>query len=118
MPDSVVSLSWARHVPRSRNIARAVGARDHYVEYGKRLPLLLTPVRYLLQGAKTIGILLRERPAVVLAMNPPFVCPLIAYVYTRITGGRLVIDSGHTGAFGGRWRRFFFIQEAPGRVLG
>ncbi len=46
-------------------------------------------------------ILLARRPRIVLVQNPPIFCALLAWLYARLYGGHLVIDS-HTGAFVGR----------------
>lgn len=109
--DMVLYISWARHVPRSRHFARELGAKDVYVEYAKDAPAWLLPVRYLIQSLRTWQLLARYRPRLVIVMNPPFVAPLIVYLYARLASISYVIDSGHTSAFKDRWARFFFVQR-------
>jgi glycosyltransferase involved in cell wall biosynthesis len=55
-------------------------------------------MRYLVQSTKTLAILHREKPDVIIAQNPPIVTPLIAYLYSKISRALFIIDS-HTGAF-------------------
>jgi len=107
----IIFISWARSVPRSKGIATALGARDFYVEYLKGCPNIFLPIRYLAQAIKTFSILIAERPNLIIAMNPPIVCPLVVWLYTKATGAQFVIDSGHTGAFIGKWKRLFFLQK-------
>ncbi len=105
-----VFISWARTVPRSKGIARAMGARDFYIERLKGAPQFLLFVRYLLQTLETIVVLVRIRPRLIIAMNPPILLPLIVYAVARCTRARFIIDS-HTGAFGGKWKRFIFLHR-------
>ena len=51
------------------------------------------------QRALTTGFLVRRRPRAVLVQNPPIVPGAIAYIYCRLTGARLVLDS-HPRGFG------------------
>jgi glycosyltransferase involved in cell wall biosynthesis len=104
------SITWARTVPRSRGIARALAAQDFYIEYLKRAPRFLLPLRYLLQTIKTVAVLLRARPRLIIATNPPILVPLIAYAVSRFTRARFIIDS-HTGAFTGRWGRLISLHR-------
>jgi glycosyltransferase involved in cell wall biosynthesis len=111
MSAKMTFVSWAAQVRRSEGVARALGAKAFYVEIWKGCALPLLPVRYLLQAVKTWRILRRERPDVVLTMNPPPFLPLVAYLYSRLHGARFVIDS-HTGALvGRRWARLLFLHR-------
>ena len=101
----LVFISWVDYTGRSSSIARALGAKEHYIEYLKRMPRLFIPIRYMLQAVKTLTVTLHEKPDIVLVMNPPVVLPLIAYLYCFFSGAKYIIDS-HTGAFFGKWRRF------------
>lgn len=57
------------------------------------------PVRYTVCAAITVAFLLRHRPQAVLVQNPPIVPAAIAYIYSLVTGARLVLDS-HPRSFG------------------
>jgi glycosyltransferase involved in cell wall biosynthesis len=109
-PRKITFLSWARHVPRSKGIASALHAKDYYIEYMKGTSLLFLPLRYLVQAVKTCIILFREKPRLVIAMNPPILLPLIVYLFTRFRSARYVIDS-HTGAFIGKWSLFLQVHK-------
>jgi len=67
-------------------------------------------VKYILQGARTLWVLFREHPDIVIVENPPFVLPLVALIYTVLGGKKLLIDSA-TGAFYDpkwKWSNFMF----------
>ena len=76
-----------------------------FVAVGRSGNRWTVPLRYLVQAVQTVRYLGRARPAVVLAMAPPFALPLLCRVVHR---GVLVLDA-HTGAVlrGGRVRRSF-----------
>ncbi len=103
-------VSWKKGIPRSRNLSRALGANDHYVEYFPDAPKILLPIRYLMQTIRTFILLIRDRPQVIIAMNPPLVLPLVCYWISKILGAKLVIDS-HTGALIGTWGRLLPIHR-------
>ena len=109
-PLKITFVSWARHVPRSKGIASALHARDYYVEYMKGTSLIFLPLRYLLQIVKTCVILFREKPRLVIVMNPPILLPFIVYLFTKFASARFVIDS-HTGAFIGKWSLFLQVHK-------
>jgi len=52
----------------------------------------LAPIRYLLQGLVTTFKLLRTRPLIVIAQNPPIFAPLTCLFYRLLTKTRLVVD--------------------------
>jgi glycosyltransferase involved in cell wall biosynthesis len=105
-----VFISWMNAVPRSKGIAEAIGIRDFYIERLKGAPMFLLPLRYLLQALETRRIIWRERPQLIIAMNPPIVLPLLVYLAARLLKAKFVIDS-HTGAFDGRWRRYLLLHK-------
>jgi glycosyltransferase involved in cell wall biosynthesis len=107
----IVFITWAKTVPRSKNIGKRLGAECFFVEYLKNLPKVFLPIRYGLQGLRTLQILLSHRPKVVMVANPPIFLPLLAYAYITVFGGKFVIDS-HTGAFDLKgWGRLIPIHK-------
>jgi len=109
----VLFISWAAYSRRSESVAEALGAEAVYIELMKGTPVVLVPLRYLLQAAKTIGVLVRSRPRVVGVMNPPIVLACGVYLYSLLLHGgrvRFFIDS-HTGAFIGCWGRFLKVHR-------
>src|SRR5438128_8170971 len=108
--DKAVVISWMKEVPRSKGIAEALGIRDFYIERMKGAPRWLVPLRYLLQMLETLGVLWRERPKLIIVMNPPIVLPLIVFAACRLLNAEYIIDS-HTTAITGKWRRVLFIHR-------
>jgi glycosyltransferase involved in cell wall biosynthesis len=91
-------VAWSQSA-RSRELAAATGS-SYNVVYMKRLGRLsLVPVRYMLSSFATAWFLLRRRPSVVVATNPPIFPALIAYLLSPFTGSELVLDS-HPRGFG------------------
>ncbi|MDR0360238.1 MAG: glycosyltransferase, partial [bacterium] len=61
------------------------------------------PLRYVSGATATWALLRRHRPELVVAISPPFLCPLVALAWCRLHGSTLVIDC-HTSAFQGpKW---------------
>jgi len=107
----ITFISWCPYHRRTELLAQHLNATLHFIHYGRSGKLLQAPIRYLIQGAKTWRILLRERPTIVLVQNPPIFCALLAALYALIYGGQYVIDS-HTGAFvQGRWRWWLWLHR-------
>lgn len=103
-------ISWTRYTKRVDVLARELGATPYFVSFLRRSTATALP-RYVLQSIATWRILWRERPEVVLAMNPPIFCPLVVWLYARLSGARYILDS-HTGAFADRkWRIWTFLHR-------
>jgi glycosyltransferase involved in cell wall biosynthesis len=94
----VAILAWTPS-QRPHELAAALGGEAHTVYFRALNHRALVPLRYALSAALTIAFLLRRRPRAVLAQNPPIVPATIAYVYSRLTGAPLVLDS-HPRGFG------------------
>jgi glycosyltransferase involved in cell wall biosynthesis len=91
-------LAWTPS-QRPHELAAALGGRAHTPYFPQLTRRALVPLRYALSAALTAGFLLRRRPRAVLVQNPPIVPGAIAYIYCRLTGARLVLDS-HPRGFG------------------
>lgn len=92
-------LAWSNVPERSREIASALGGESKCIY---DLPLVnprLIPLRYAGSAVATVLYLIARRPRAVIASNPPVIPGLIAYLYGRITGAPVVLDS-HPSAFG------------------
>ena len=76
----------------------------------KDATFVFLPLRYFLQSIKTWLILRCERPQFVIVMNPPFLLPLMVYLYSKLAKVHFLIDS-HTGAFVGKWALFLFLHK-------
>jgi glycosyltransferase involved in cell wall biosynthesis len=83
---------------RSHEIAAALdGDARCFYDFGI-VDRKLVPIRYLLSAIRTVLYLLRVRPRAVIASNPPIFPGLIAYLYGRVTGAKVVLDS-HPSSF-------------------
>jgi glycosyltransferase involved in cell wall biosynthesis len=96
---AVSFIAWSSVSGRSEEIAAALqGDSRCFYDFGfvdKRL----IPLRYLASAARTAFYLLRRRPRAVIVSNPPIFPALIAYLYCRLSGARIVLDS-HPVSFG------------------
>ena len=108
----VTYISWAASCSRSDHTARELGGRSHMV-YSAALgshPATVV-LKYLLQGVRTLRILLRERPSAVFVMTPPVIAALPVWLYCRAAGIPYVLDA-HTAAFlHPRWTRLQWLQR-------
>lgn len=87
----ILTLVWGPFGFRADELAEAVGSERESITflYG---PRYFAPVRYFALLVKTAIILLRKRPEVVIAQNPPVFCPLACLAYCRMRGARLIVD--------------------------
>jgi glycosyltransferase involved in cell wall biosynthesis len=90
-----------RHHGRSADLAAALGAEAAFIAVGTLTDRRTAPLRHLWQAARTLWLLIRRRPRVLLVMAPPAPLVLIGLVWSRITGARLVVDC-HSRAVLGR----------------
>lgn len=103
-------IVWGRETALSKYIARDLEAGFRQI-YFKRIGSINLPVfiRYIVQGIWTIGVLLFNRPKLVIVQNPPIFASLLVSYYTRVFGSKLMLDS-HTAAFvDEKWVKFHNI---------
>jgi glycosyltransferase involved in cell wall biosynthesis len=85
--NGVLALSWFEH-RRTRELCGGLGIE---------LAMLVTPrrglSRYLLLTARTLALLLRRRPAVLLVQNPSLILSVLALVLRSPLGYRLFVDA-------------------------
>ncbi|MDP2708737.1 MAG: glycosyltransferase [bacterium] len=103
-----IFIAWGRETRRGRQIAEAVGAEFKQIYYkkikGVNVPLIL---RYFFQTAATIAVLIKRRPGIIIAQNPPVFAPLAVMLYSKLSGAKYAIDS-HTAAFlDQKWKIFY-----------
>jgi glycosyltransferase involved in cell wall biosynthesis len=91
-------LAWTPS-QRPHELAAALGGIAHTPYFPRLKDRALVPLRYAVSAALTVGFLLRRRPRAILVQNPPIVPAAIAYIYCRLTGARMVLDS-HPRGFG------------------
>jgi hypothetical protein len=96
---AVSFIAWSSVSGRSEEIAAALGGDSRcFYDFGF-VDRRLIPLRYLASALRTVFYLLRRRPRAVIASNPPIFPALIAYLYCRLSGARIVLDS-HPVSFG------------------
>jgi glycosyltransferase involved in cell wall biosynthesis len=109
---ALVFISWAPFCSRSDSIAIRLGGHSYMVYapfWGSSYGTII--IKYLVQAVRTLLILMRERPRVVLVMSPPVVACAPIWLYSLITRTSYAIDA-HTAAFvDPRWHRVRFLHR-------
>ncbi len=84
-------VAWAPFSPTLVEVGSLVGGRVVFLNilFGKKLA---APLRYALLSLRTLALLGRERPSVVLAQNPPIFLPLLLVLAKRFNKFKLVVD--------------------------
>jgi glycosyltransferase involved in cell wall biosynthesis len=103
-------IAWAPYSRRSEMFARALGGNLHCIHYLHFQTPVYAPIKYVLQGIRTLYLLFRERPKAVHVQNPPFVCGLVVYIYCHLSGAYFVFDH-HSAAFAHQWRWALPLQK-------
>ena len=107
-------IAWAPYLRRSQVFAWEMGCRLYLIHYLRFQSPAYAPVKYVLQAARTLFVLFRERPRVIHAANPPFVCGLVVAGYCLVSQAKYVLDH-HTGAFHRVWRWALPVQKLLAR---
>jgi glycosyltransferase involved in cell wall biosynthesis len=84
-------IAWAPFSPTLVEVGSLVGGRVVFLNvlFGKKLA---APLRYAFLALRTLSLLDRERPKIVLAQNPPIFLPVLLVLMKRLYGFKLVID--------------------------
>jgi len=85
-------VSWISHHGRSEDLARVLGAECAFVAVGRLGNRRTAPLRYVWQGLRTLALLVRRRPRVLLVMAPPAPLVLLGLLWARLTGSKVVVD--------------------------
>jgi hypothetical protein len=97
----IVFLVWDRNGIRASGIAKHIGASLHFLSIGPRIG---RPVLFI----KTLQILRKERPRIIICQSPPIACGFIAMVYRYLfawtSKPKILIDI-HTGAIMKPWSK-------------
>ena len=102
----VIFLVWAPFSIRAQNLSENLGAKLFLLNY-KFKKKIYSPIKYPVLFAKTLKILAKEKPDVIIIQVPPIFCIIPVMLYKKLLGGRkgrcsIIIDA-HTGAFGRPW---------------
>jgi glycosyltransferase involved in cell wall biosynthesis len=109
----IAVIVWAAVQDRAKAYAQVLNAPVYFVSrrpFGSNARLL-TPLRYFLQALETLGILWRQKPALIHVTNPPFLAPLIVYLYCCLTGAKYIMDTHSPAMYSRRWGWTFPIQR-------
>jgi len=105
----IVFIVWAPKSRRSESLSKELGAKLYLIHYKFRQKIY-APFKYLLLSVRTSLILLKERPEVTFAQNPPMFCPLACLIFAKFFGKRLIVDA-HTGVWWGFWKKIWVLNE-------
>ncbi len=84
-------VAWAPFSPTLVEVGSLIGGRVVFLNilFGKKIA---APLRYAFLALRTLSLLSRERPEVVLAQNPPIFLPLLLVLVKRFNRFKLVVD--------------------------
>lgn len=86
-------LAWTPSEGRARELAAAFDGEGRcFFDLGAVHPVLI-PLRYLISAVRTLWTLVALRPAAVIVQSPPVFPGLIAWLYARVTGAVVVLDT-------------------------
>jgi glycosyltransferase involved in cell wall biosynthesis len=95
---SSLLVSWIGYHGRSATLAEELGVEAVFVSVGRTGNVSTALVRYVWQSIYTLWILFRKRPKTIIVMAPPLPLVALAWIVSKLTQARLVIDA-HTGVF-------------------
>jgi Glycosyl transferases group 1 len=98
--NKIVFLVWDRNGIRAHGISKHIGAALYFLSTSR--------IRHPLLYVKTLQILKREKPQIIICQSPPITCAFIAMVYKHLFAGmskpKILIDV-HTGAISRPWSK-------------
>jgi hypothetical protein len=102
----IVFLVWNSHGIRAETISRYLGACLYF--------LYTTPARHASLFVKTLNILRKDKPKLIICQSPPMTCSLVAlvyrYVFAKGVRCEIFIDA-HGHAFYKPWSRLKFLSK-------
>lgn len=101
---AVLFMSWSMVGGRAEEISAALGGRACVVHPRILRGSRRAPLRYAVALVVCASSLLRYRPCAVIATNPPVFPGVLGWVYSRVAGVPLLLDS-HPTAFGAKQNR-------------
>ena len=100
--NKIVFLVWDRQSIRAYGISKYIGASVHF--------LFTSRVRHPVLYIRTLQLLRKERPSVIICQSPPITCAFVAMVYKYLfawmSKPKILIDA-HTGAISRPWSKNF-----------
>ena len=100
----VVYLAWSVNRGRVVELGSLLDAHPRLFYPPRLAGRRLKAVRYLVSVLWTAYVVLRERPTVVLVVNPPVLAAASVVAFARLSGAAVLLDS-HPGGFGAQGDR-------------
>jgi glycosyltransferase involved in cell wall biosynthesis len=97
-----LAIAWAPYSRMSQTFAREVDGTLHCIHYLRFQSPPHAPIKYILQAARTLYVLFKERPAAVHVQTPPFVAGLVVDLYCRMSRSKFALHY-HSAAFARVW---------------
>jgi hypothetical protein len=91
LPSRPLLIAWAPFSPTLVEVGSTIGGRVVFLNvlFGKKFA---APLRYVFLALRTLSLIGKERPRVVLAQNPPIFLPLLLVMAKRVAKFRLIVD--------------------------
>ena len=105
-----VAVAWAPYSRRSEMFARELGGKLFCIHYLRFQSPIHAPFKYILQALRTLQILFKEKSNAIHVQNPPFVCGLVVYFYSLLSGAKFVFEH-HSATFDPPWQWALPIQK-------
>ncbi len=121
----VLVVGWTRRGDRLVELAEEIGGEARVIFTPRLAARPLIPLRYLACAALMIAHLARERPRIVVVVNPPLWPGVIGWLYARLARARFLLDS-HPGGFGAQghtleqrfqWLHRFLVERSDGVLV-
>jgi hypothetical protein len=116
MIQKIVFISWAIACTRSDSLSYHLGGICYHIHYLKksRFQFIYAPIKYVLAAFKTISILRKDQPEVILVQNPPIFAIPAVWFYCVFNKAAFITDT-HSAAFDRtKWTMFLWLY----RILG
>ncbi len=121
----VMVVGWTRRGDRLVELAEEIGGEARVIFTPRLAARPLIALRYLSCAALMIAHLARDRPRIVVVVNPPLWPGVIGWAYARLTRARFLLDS-HPGGFGAQghtveqrfqWLHRFLVERSDGVLV-
>ena len=112
LQNKIIFIVWAPHGVRAKNIAESLGAHVEFIHW-KFKQKIYSPVKYPILFLKTVRILFKERPSIIICQSPPMFCAGAAIVYKTLVRKKdikIIIDA-HSASFVKPWSHFRCLDK-------
>ena len=102
----IVFIVWNNHGIRAEGISKYLGACLYF--------LYTSRIRHPILFVKTLSILRKEKPKMVICQNPPINCALVALLYRYLFGRKakpIILVDAHRGSFQRPWSQIKFLTR-------